>query len=65
MLPDLDARALRSGSRDLGALAERCRELSTQLHRGGGALTGGPRSWSGPAARASGEHAAALVTALG
>jgi len=65
MLPGLDTRALRSGSRDLGALGERCRALAAQLHHGGDALTRDPRSWSGVAARASGERAGRLVTALG
>jgi len=65
MLPALDARALRGGSRDLGALAERCRALALQLQHGGQALTSGPRSWSGVAARAGGDRAAALLTALG
>ncbi|HEV8650181.1 MAG TPA: hypothetical protein VG276_12415 [Actinomycetes bacterium] len=65
MLPGLDTRALRSGSRDLGALGERCRALAAQLHHGGDVLTRGPRSWSGVAARASGDRAGRLVTALG
>jgi hypothetical protein len=63
-LPSLDARALQAGSRDLGALADRCRALWSQLRRGGDALRAGPGSWSGVAARAGGERAGRLLAAL-
>ncbi len=65
MPPDLDVHALRNGSRDLAALAERCRALAAELDGRGHALTGGPGSWTGAAARASGGRTGALVAALG